>query len=312
MGLVQERRVAAPLSTKTIDLPESQSTTVDRTRHRPRALPELLLVVALWIAYSLGRLVADGHVTAAFHNADRVWHLERMLHLPSEATVQRLALHSETLVRTANIYYAFVHFPMTAAFLLWLYLRRPAYYLSARRALAILTAAALVGHLLFPLAPPRMVANFDLVDTGYLYGPSVYGPPKTDRFANEYAAMPSLHVGWAVIVAIVAIRATRSRWRWLWPLYPATTLAVVITTANHYWLDGIVACAMVAVIVLAMRPARRSRDQAAEPPNYLIRRIPAQRRVPTNTGTPEYEVVGVSPPTGSSGSPRLPWPPPSS
>jgi hypothetical protein len=239
--------------------PPTTPPTANRSAGRIRALRELILIAAMWGAYSLGRLVADGHVSAAFANARRVWDFERILYLPSEAAFQQVLLHSEALVRSANVYYAAVHFPATAAFLLWLYLRRPAHYLWARRALAGVTAAALVVHLIFPLAPPRMLATAGMIDTGHAYGPSVYGSPASDALANQYAAMPSLHVGWSVLVAVGLITATRTRWRWLWLAHPAITLAVVVGTANHYWLDGIVAGAIVtAVLFLLPRPTASS------------------------------------------------------
>ncbi len=215
-------------------------------------LRELLLVAALWVAYNVGRLAADGHVVAAFTNANRIWDFERAVRLPSEASLQHLLLPSPALVHAANAYYAMVHFPATAAFLVWMYVRRPAHYRLARNALAGLTAAALVIHALFPLAPPRMLADTGLVDTGQLYGPSVYGAPDTHSLANQYAAMPSLHVGWSILVAVTLIAVTRSRWRWLWLAHPAITLAVVVGTANHYWLDGIVAAAVLGGVLWAI------------------------------------------------------------
>ncbi|WP_079177951.1 phosphatase PAP2 family protein [Streptomyces mangrovisoli] len=223
---------------------------------RPPLVRELLLVVGLFLVYKLGRQLATGHVTEALHNAGRVWHLERVLHLPGEGLVQSLLLDSHDLVRLANIYYATVHFPATAAFLVWMYLRRPAHYVWARRVLAAVTAAALVLPFTFPLAPPRMLALSGLVDTGRVYGPSVYGPPRTDHLSNQFAAMPSLHFGWALMVAIGLIAATRSRLRWLWLLHPLVTLLVIVGTANHYWIDAIVATAMLGT-ALALIPRPR-------------------------------------------------------
>jgi hypothetical protein len=72
----------------------------------------------------------------------------------------------------------------------------------------------------------------------------VYGPPTTDHLSNQFAAMPSLHFGWALMVAVGLIAATRSRWRWLWLLHPLTTLTVIVGTANHYWLDSVAATVM--------------------------------------------------------------------
>jgi hypothetical protein len=231
----------------------------DDTAARPPLLRELLLVVGLFVVYKAGRLLATGRTDEAFANARRVWGWERSLRLPGEGAVQATLLHSDTLVHIANTYYATVHFPATVAFLVWLYLRRPAHYVWARRVLALVTAAALVGHLAFPLAPPRLLAEAGLVDTGQVYGPTVYGAhPAADALANQFAAMPSLHFGWALMVAIGLIAATRSRLRALWLLHPLLTLLVIVGTANHYWLDAIVATALLCVALAVVRPPRRT------------------------------------------------------
>ncbi|MET7703657.1 phosphatase PAP2 family protein [Streptomyces sp. NPDC005485] len=233
------------------------------TADRPPLVRELLLVVGLFAVYEFGRRLGTGHTGEAFRNADRVWDLERALHLPGEGAVQTALLHSDTLVHIANTYYATVHFPATAAFLVWLYLRRPTHYVWARRVLALLTAAALVLHLTFPLAPPRLLAAAGLVDTGQVYGPTVYGgAPATDSMANQFAAMPSLHFGWALMVAIGLIAATRSRWRWLWLLHPLLTLTVIVGTANHYWLDAIVATALLGIALAVIHLPHRTATTA--------------------------------------------------
>ncbi|MFJ9977883.1 phosphatase PAP2 family protein [Streptomyces cyaneofuscatus] len=236
-------------------------------RARPPLVREFLLVAGLFLAYKFGRRAANGHVEEAFRNAGNVWDLERALHLPGEGAVQGVLLHSQPLIHAANTYYATVHFPATVLFLVWLYWRRPLHYLWSRRILAVLTGGALVLHLLFPLAPPRMLPAAGLVDTGQVYGPTVYGAtPATDTMANQFAAMPSLHVGWAVMVAVGLIVATRSRWRWLWLLHPAITLLVVVGTANHYWLDAVIVVALLAVALAALRLPRAARNVPAHLP----------------------------------------------
>ncbi|GHI03134.1 hypothetical protein AQI88_01960 [Streptomyces cellostaticus] len=225
---------------------------------RPPLLREFLLVAGLFLVYKLGRQLATGHTPDAFRNAHRVWDLERAVHLPGERAVQSALLHGDTLVRLANTYYATVHFPATLAFLVWLYLRRPAHYVWARRVLAVVTTAALVLPFAFPLAPPRMLTGTGLVDTARIYGPSVYGPPSSDHLSNQFAAMPSLHFGWALMVAIGLIAATRSPWRRLWLLHPLITLLVIVGTANHYWLDAIVATAMLGAALAVVHAPRRT------------------------------------------------------
>ncbi|MFF8605771.1 phosphatase PAP2 family protein [Streptomyces sp. NPDC015346] len=225
------------------------------TAPRPPLVRELLLVTALFLVYKSGRAFANGHELRAFHNAERIWDAERAVRLPAEGAVQALLLHGEPLVRAANTYYAAVHFPATLAFLVWLYLRRPGHYLWSRRVLALLTAAALALHLLMPLAPPRMLAATGLVDTARVYGPSVYGAtPRTDSMANQFAAMPSLHFGWALMLAIGLIAAGRSHWRWLWSLHPLVTLLVIVGTANHYWFDALAAAALLGLALAVVRP----------------------------------------------------------
>jgi|SRR5689334_8666648 len=225
---------------------------------RPRALPELALVVGLFLAYKLARLLIQGRDDVAVGNAWRIWDLERFLHLPGEVAVQHTVVGQPALLEAANTFYAYVHFPATAAFLLWMFLRRPEYYRWARRSLAGLTAAAMVVHVLLPLAPPRMLTATGMLDTGRLFGPMVYGDPATDTLTNQYAAMPSLHVGWALAVAVTLIAVTRGPWRWAWLAHPALTLLVVVVTGNHYWMDGIVAAALlVAVQMVCPWPGRQ-------------------------------------------------------
>lgn len=259
-------------------------------RARPPLVREFLLVAGLFLAYTFGRQAANGHAEEAFRNAGNVWDLERTLNLPGEGAVQGVLLHDQTLIHAANTYYATVHFPATALFLVWLYWRRPRHYVWSRRVLAVLTAAALALHLLFPLAPPRMLPVAGLVDTGQVYGPTVYGrTPATDSMANQFAAMPSLHVGWAVMVAVGLIVATRSRWRRLWLLHPALTLLVVVGTANHYWLDAIVVVALLGVAFAALRlplPARNvpPHHPWPAPPAPVDGYATAGLRTPARTG----------------------------
>ncbi|WP_435208943.1 phosphatase PAP2 family protein [Micromonospora sp. bgisy143] len=219
-----------------------------RTTSVRRAMRELLLVSTLFLLYKAARTVVAGRVSSALANGESVWRLERLLRLPDEAVVQHPVLAHTLLAHLANGYYAYVHFPATALTLIWLYLRHPERYLRTRRALAVLTLAALVVHVAVPLAPPRLTALTAMVDTGSRYGPAVYGPPDTDVISNQYAAMPSLHVGWALAVAVALVAVTRGRLRWLWLAHPLVTLFVVVATGNHYWLDGVVAALMFGVV----------------------------------------------------------------
>ncbi|MEV0901128.1 phosphatase PAP2 family protein [Actinoplanes sp. NPDC049802] len=238
---------------------------------RLSALREFALIAALFLLYKVARLAADGHVEEAFRNARAIWDAERWLRLPGELAVQQCLLDWGVLVEVANGYYAYVHFPATAACLIWLYRYRPAHYRWTRNVLVSLTGAALAVHFVCPLAPPRMLSETGMLDLGRLYGPAVYGPPETDQISNQYAAMPSLHVGWALVVAIALIAATSSRYRALWLLHPVITLLVVVATGNHYWLDAFAAAALLIVAYTLLRSRRpaaavpRARTVAPEP-----------------------------------------------
>jgi hypothetical protein len=211
----------------------------------------VLLIALLITVYQGVRHLAIGHFGEATGHADWVWRLERAIFLPNEATLQEWVLGWPQAARLSNLYYVGVHFPGTAAALLWLFLRHRAVYLRARTELVLLTSAGLVVHVFFPLAPPRLVPEFGMVDTMLAVGPSAYSSPNTG-FANQYAAMPSLHIGWAILVAVAVLRATNSRWRWLVLLHPALTTTVVVVTANHFWLDGIVAWLLLGMSTLVV------------------------------------------------------------
>jgi hypothetical protein len=127
-----------------------------------------------------------------------------------------------------------------------------------------------------------------LVDTGQVYGPTVYGArPATDSMANQFAAMPSLHFGWALMVAIGLIAATRSRLRWLWLLHPLLTLLVIVGTANHYWLDAVVAAVLLGIALALVRaPSAKPRGSATTPPRTVPRPRSARPATSATSGGP--------------------------
>jgi hypothetical protein len=192
-----------------------------------------------------------------------LWHAERLLHLPSEAAVQQPFLSHPLLVQAFNYYYDILHFPVLGLCLVWLYVRHRDAYPALRTTIALFTAASLLIQLV-PVAPPRLLPGTGLVDTAIRYGQSVYSWDGGFN-ADQYSAMPSVHVGWALIVAIAVITASRSRWRWLAAVYPALTLLVVVVTANHFWLDGIVAGLLVVAVMAIQRLGRGLRsDKSSE------------------------------------------------
>lgn len=267
-------------------------------RVRP-LLREAALVGALLAVYNVGRVLAAQRVAGAYDNAHGLWNVERRLRLPSEQALQSVVLAEPDLTRAANGYYAGVHFPLTVAVLVWLFLRRPGAYTWARRALVAATAAGLVVQVLLPTAPPRMLPDLGFVDTGLAYGQSVYGAVGEDMLSNQFAALPSLHVGWALLLAVVCIRTGRSRWRWLWTLHPTLTVLVVIVTGNHYWLDGVVGGALVLAALAAGAGAGRRPVPPAPPPPSPAPPRWSCCRCPRSLSAVPFERQDRSRPTGA-------------
>jgi PAP2 superfamily len=221
------------------------------------AAGQAALMALLFYAYRTGRHLADGHPAEALRHARSVWHAERLLHLPDEAWLQHAALHWDGWVRVANVYYVLVHFPATAVFLAWVWWRRNEHWARVRAAIIVSTALALVGHFVYPLAPPRLLPGTGLVDLMNVFGPSAYAETPGHGTSNQFAAMPSLHVGWALLVAWGIIRYGTGRARWAAAAYPVATTSVVVLTANHYWLDGIVGAAVVIASIALSGVAER-------------------------------------------------------
>jgi hypothetical protein len=242
---------------------------------------EVFLMGIMFAVYELGRHLADSEVGVATAHARHTWNLERWLHFPSEAVVQSWVLDHADVARLSNLYYVGVHFPATLAVLVWLFIRYREQYLRVRTEMIIATAIALLVHINYPLAPPRLVPAFGIVDTMVTVGPSAYPQSTTSGFANQFAAMPSLHVGWAVLVAVAVLRIYRSRWRWTALLYPAATWSVVVVTGNHYIIDGVVGTLIVLVAVAGCGLVPRWRPGARTAP------MPATAPIsPAPVGTP--------------------------
>ena len=219
----------------------------------------------------------------AVGRASWIWHQERAWHLPNEAGLQAAFLPHPLLLQIFNLYYAILHFPVLFGCLIWLFIARRDYYRRIRTTLVVFTGCCLLIQLI-PVAPPRLLPETGMVDTAVRYGQSVY-QTSTGFDADEFSAMPSIHVGWAILVAIAVIGAVRSRWRWLAVLYPVATTLIVVVTANHFWLDGIVAAAVLVVVLAGQAVARRLR--ARRPVPHADDERAAPRAAPA--GSPGYQ-----------------------
>lgn len=190
----------------------------------------------LWLGYSTVRRITSGSFQLAQENAARVVDFQERIGLPSETVLQKQIIDVDWIVQVANVFYFAMHFPSMILFLLWAMFRKREWMPKIRFALISTTAIGLIIHLAFPLAPPRLTEIPGFVDTAKVFGPDPYklGIAKA---ANQFAAMPSLHVGWAILLALAVLSIVKSRYRWLILLHPVITTIVVVVTANHWWLD---------------------------------------------------------------------------
>lgn len=224
-----------------------------------REASRVALLYTLWQV--AGRLSVSG-IERANDRGLWLWNLERTLRLPSERAFQDLIVPHGWLAQAANVYYAVAHVPGMGLFLVWLFFRHRAQYPGWRNVLVAITFISLVIQLI-PVAPPRLIPSIGMLDTGVAYGQSVYAIGGS-TVAGQLQAMPSLHVGWAALVAIATWRLSRSWARWLGAAHLAATVTVVTVTANHYWLDGAVCVALLVPMVALLTRPRQNREPIAD------------------------------------------------
>ncbi|MFD5269910.1 phosphatase PAP2 family protein [Streptomyces sp. NPDC058335] len=212
-----------------------------RTPRRPRLWFEILLIAVSYWTYSLIRNAVPEQRAEALRNADWIWRMEHHLGIAVEESVNHGVNAVTWLIVGMNYYYATLHFVLTLAVLVWLYRAHPGRYGAARLALFATTAVALVGYYLYPLAPPRLMNGNDFIDTVVVHqtwGSMASGDLK--NMSNQYAAMPSMHIGWSLWCGLTIFTLAKLPWvRILGLLYPTATLIVIVATANHFWLDAV-------------------------------------------------------------------------
>ncbi|MGW1914116.1 phosphatase PAP2 family protein [Streptomyces sp. NPDC002076] len=212
-----------------------------RRPRRPRLWFEILLIAVSYWTYSLIRNAVPEQKGKALRNADWIFRVEHHLGVAVEQSVNHAVNSVTWLIIGMNYYYATLHFIVTIGVLVWLYRWHPGRYAAARLALFSTTGVALLGYYLFPLAPPRLMRGGDFVDTvmvHHTWGSMASGDLK--HMSNQYAAMPSMHIGWSLWCGLTIFALSSVPWvRVLGLLYPAATLLVIVATANHFWLDAV-------------------------------------------------------------------------
>lgn len=191
--------------------------------------------------------------------------LEAQLGVAVEALFQRHVLAAGWAVPLLNNYYALMFLPPNLAFLAWAFLRRPDVYPLVRNAVVLTDGIGFAVHWALPVAPPRLLPDGAFVSTLSAAGhPMAYGSQGLGAVTSPYAALPSLHFAWALLVAGGIVLLGRSRWRWAAALHPVLMLLAIVGTGNHYLLDAAAGGVLVAASTLAVLGARRlARDAGA-------------------------------------------------
>ena len=242
--------------------------------HRTLWWKELLIVSIFYAIYTMirnqfGSAFVNGVDVPlhSFTNAVRVIRIERALGLYHEESIQDFFLPYTWIIKTMNTYYGTAHFFVTLGVFILLFKRRPDVFGQWRNTLAAMTGLAIIGFVLFPLMPPRLLdapcpstsggyggaciehelrnyngaTNFGFSDTVAEFGgPWAFNEGPAASLSNQYAAMPSLHIGWSTWCVFALWPLAKKRWkRIVLFLYPATTLFCIVVTGNHFWLDGL-------------------------------------------------------------------------
>jgi hypothetical protein len=223
---------------------------VRRVRSLRNPCREAAIILALYSLWGLIGAYNIANYTGAISRGVDIWKAERWLHLPSEAWMQGPALHHAWVGKALNQYYIYGHVNAVIILLVWLWFRHRDKYPRGRAILILFTLSSVLVQWI-PVAPPRFL-HYGVVDVGRLYNQTLYASIHSGS-ADQLAAMPSVHEGWAILVAVVVFMSTRSRWRYVVCLHPIVMMYDVVMTGNHYWADGIVAGALLALVIGGLR-----------------------------------------------------------
>jgi hypothetical protein len=219
------------------------------------AARQVLLFVGAYVLYQLVRGTVDGSdLVRAYWNAIRVIHLERRLHVFVEPSIQHWMLQFHWFTDLATWFYLNGNYAITGGVLLWVYLRRNDSFYFVRNMFLVAMVIALAGYALYPTMPPRLLPEWGFVDTVRQVTGVNAEQSSASVFVNLYAAIPSMHVCFALMTGLPMVRFTHNRAaRVLWALYPLFVALVVIATANHFLTDAVLGAVTAGVAALTAK-----------------------------------------------------------
>jgi membrane-associated phospholipid phosphatase len=241
----------------------------------PRGWSDLFRQLALFglanVCYDIVRGVADGERQAAFLHGQQIIDLERSTHTFFEPDLQSFFLPAHWVIDVANQLYMNSQFAIAMGFLVWLYLFRNESFYFVRNMFMVSMGLALVGYALYPTAPPRLYPQYGFVDTITDFSNVNHDSALVKVFVNPYAAVPSMHCAFALMIGATGVAVARRGWaKAFWAVWPLLVMWVVIVTANHYWIDVAAGALVAALAALAALRLARVR------PAWSWRTAPAQ------------------------------------
>jgi membrane-associated phospholipid phosphatase len=198
------------------------------------------ILVGVDVIYELGRGLADGSRSEALAHGAQVIDLERATGTLFEPSAQSLFLPAHWTIDLANQLYLNAQFSIAIGFLFWLYLFRNQSYYFVRNMFVVSMCLALIGYVGYPTAPPRMFPQDGFIDTITDFSGVNHDSTLAKVFINPYAAVPSMHCAFAMMIGATGVMVCRRWWAkaW-WAFWPLLITWVVIVTGNHYWVDAV-------------------------------------------------------------------------
>ncbi|NUP52290.1 MAG: phosphatase PAP2 family protein [Catenulispora sp.] len=252
-----------------------------RPVNRPTMLIEIVLVLVGYYCYRVTQNAASHGHDAPFHRGRDILNLEQTLHIDAEHWLNHTVDKITWLIVGMNYYYATLHFIVTIGVFIWVYVKFPERYRAIRTAMFAMNAVALIVFYLYAVAPPRLLDPSHFIDTfcvHHTWGRTSCGGVAglSGSVTNEYAAMPSLHIGWALWCGLAMAHLAKRKWvKVVGILYPVATFLVIITTAQHYVLDMVGGLMVLAAGFLVQRILLGRPAYSAPPPMELVE-IPLQ------------------------------------
>ena len=232
---------------------------------------QFFLFFAVYNGYQVVRGITDGNDAVAFANAERVIDLEKAIGTFFEPGFQDVLLSQTWLIDFANFAYMNSHFVVTTTFLIWLYFFRNEHFYFVRNMFMVAMVVALACYAAFPTAPPRLIPEAGFTDTIAVFTGLPQDSETVGLLVNKYAAVPSMHIAFALMIAVPAMALTSNPLgRVWWSAYPLLVFFVIVVTGNHFWFDAAAGAAVACVAAVTARQLARVR-----PDHWAWRESPA-------------------------------------